>query len=119
MSLLFGIDRDAAGAVAQTATGTITFQAARPVTSLGELRTTTITGAPPAGSFVNRGLSYAADGSIQVTADAIGLMQSGVAYTAACVLCITTNAPSNTSKQAFIQNIGMVLVDSTGRVHVS
>jgi hypothetical protein len=119
MALLNGIDRDAPGAVAQTATGTIVYQSGMPLTSLGELRTTTITGAPPGGSTVNQGLSLAADGSIHVTADAIGIVQAGVAYTALGVLCITTNAPDNNSKTAYVPQIGMVRVDATGRVHVS
>src|SRR5678816_2977737 len=119
MTLLHGIDRDAPGALSVTATGTIVYHAGIPLTALGDLRTTAITGAPPGGSTVNRGLSYAADGSIHTTTDAIGIVEKGVAYTAARVLCITANAPDNNSRRVFIQNIGVVLADATGRVHVS
>jgi hypothetical protein len=120
MTLLHGIDRDAAGAASMTATGTITYQVGVPITAPGELRTTSITGAPPAGSVLRHGMSFASDGTLQVTTDAIGQVSGGVAFTAAGVLCITTNAPANTSTQAFLRGLGvMVLVDTVGRVHVS
>lgn len=66
-----------------------------------------------------KGVSYASDGTLQTTTDAIGIVSNGVAYTAARVLCITANAPDNNSKGAYVPNIGYVLVDSTGRVHVA
>lgn len=119
MTLLHGVDRDAAGAVAMTSAGTIVYKSGIPVTALGELRTTSTTGAPAAGSFVVAGLCYAADGTIRVTTDAIGKVVGGVAYTALNVLCITTDAPTAASTQAFVPGIGTVLVNAAGRVHVS
>lgn len=119
MTLLHGMDRDAAGAVSMTATGTIIPQNGKPLTAIGELRTTVITGAPPGGSVVRNGVSFASDGSLQVTTDSIGLVDKGVAYTANRVVCHTTNAPSNSSRYVYLPGIGTVLVDSTGLLHVS
>jgi len=116
---MHGIDRDAAGAASMTATGTISPQVGIPIAANGDLRTTVIAGAPPGGSTMRHGMSYAADGSLHVTLDAIGIVRGGAAYTLAGVLCHTTSAPTNTSKQVFIHGVGVVLVDSTGRVHVS
>jgi hypothetical protein len=119
MTLLHGVDRDAAGAVSQTATGTIAPQGGMPVAANGELRTTTIAGAPPVDSTVRHGQSYAADGSLHVTADAIEIVRGGVAYTLAGALCITVSAPANSSKYAYVRGIGVALVDTGGRMHVS
>jgi len=120
MTLLHGVDRNTSGgAVAGTAPGTIVYNSGIPMNALGEVMTTAITGAPPAGSIIKGGASYAVDGSIQTTTDAIGIVDKGIAYTLARVLCITTNAPDNSSRYAYLPHIGMVLVDSTGRVHVS
>jgi hypothetical protein len=119
MALLHGVDRDAAGAINMTASGTIILEHSIPVTVAGELRTTVITGSPPAGSRTVFGLSFASDGTIQCTTDAIALVVNGIAYTADRVLCHTTNAPDNNSKRAFPPLLGSVLVDLTGRVHVA
>lgn len=119
MALIHGIDRDSALAAAMTATGTIVPQSGIPVNAAGELRTTVIAGAPPAGSVLRQGVSYASDGTLQVTLDAIGQVVNGVAYTLAGVVCHTVGAPSNNSPRAYIPGIGMVLVDTTGRLHVS
>jgi hypothetical protein len=117
MALLFGVDRDANGAISMTATGTIVPQGGIPVTAGGEVVTTSITGSPPAGSKIVNGFSRAADDTIQVTTDAIGIVRGGIAFTLESVLCITANAPDNTSKRA--GDFLAPLVDSTGRVHVS
>lgn len=121
MALSEGVDRGSGGeVVAMTATGTIVYaEGGVPVTATGELRTTIITGAPPAGSITVAGLSYASDGTIQVTTDAIGLVDKGIAYTAARVLCHTTNAVTSASTRAYLPGIGTALVDASGRVHVS
>lgn len=117
--LLHGIERAANGSLSVTAAGTIVYKSGMPLTALGEVRTTATTGAPAAGSIVKQGVCFAADGTLRTTTDAIGKVVGGVAYTSLNVLCITTNAPAATSKQAFVPGIGMVLVDTTCRVHVS
>lgn len=119
MTLLHGIDRDSGGAASMTSAGTIEPQGGVPVMANGDIRTTIIAGAPPAGSVLRQGVSYASDGTLQVTTDAIGQVKLGVAYTLVGVVCHTTNAPGNTSTRAYIPGIGAVLVDATGRVHVS
>lgn len=119
MTLLNGIDRDAGGAVSMTAAGTIAPQGGMPLLANGDLRTTVIAGAPPGGSTMRHGMSYAANGSLHVTLDAIGTVRGGVAYTLAGVLCHTTSAPTNASRRVFVDGIGAVLIDATGRVHVS
>lgn len=102
-----------------TASGTIVPQSGIPVAANGELRTTVIAGAPPGGSIVRQGVSFASDGTLQVTLDAIGQIRGGVAYTLAGVVCHTVGAPDNNSKLASIPGIGRVLVDVNGRFHVS
>lgn len=119
MSLLQGIDRGAGGSASATSTGTFVYADGVPETPAGFLLTTATTGAPAAGSTVRWGVCFAADGTIRTTTDAIGLVDKGVAYTAARVLCITANAPNFNSRYAYVPHIGLLLVDSTGRVHVS
>src|SRR5688572_30253394 len=119
MALMHGVDRDAGGAASMTAAGTIAPQCGIPILANGDLRTTVIAGAPPSGSTMRHGMSYAADGSLHVTLHAIRAVRAGAAYTLAGVLCHTTSAPTNASKQVFIHGVGVVLVDANGRIHVS
>jgi len=119
MTLLHGIDRDAAGAASMTSAGTIAPQGGIPLLANGDLRTTIIAGAPPGGSTMRHGMSFAADGSLHVTTDAIGQVKGGIAYTLLGVVCHVVSAPGNTSVRAWLPGIGMVMVDATGRVHVS
>jgi len=119
MALLHGIDRGSDGSLSVTASGTIVFQNGIPLTSGGDLRTTANTGAPPAGTKVIRGVAYASDGTILTTTDAIGLVDNGIAYTTDRIVCVTANAVANSSKSAYLPGVGFVLVDTTGRVHVS
>ena len=102
-----------------TATGTIAPQGGIPVAANGDLRTTIIAGAPPGGSILREGVSYAADGSLHVTLDATGQIKGGIAYTLAGVVCHVVSAPANTSVRAWLPGIGLVFVDQTGRLHVS
>ena len=103
-----------------TASGTIVPQSSIPIAANGDLRTTIIAGAPPGGSTLEHGVSYAADGSLHVTLDAIGIVKGGVAYTLAGVVCHTvTTPPANGAARATIPGIGEVLVDASGRLYVS
>lgn len=117
MALLEGIERDG-GAVAMTSEGTIVLACGVPVTAAREVRTNTIEGAPES-KKLKHGLSFHTDGSINVTEDSPGRISGGVALTANGVLCITTDAPDNDSRRAYLPGVGTVLVNQLGQMHVA
>lgn len=112
-----GIDRKTSGAVNTTTTGTVAPRFGTPKVA-GVLKTASVTGAPGAGTFYRGGVSYAADGAINTTTDAIATTRRGVALSASGVIVTTTNAPSSSSRVAHINTVGEVLVDQFGRLHV-
>jgi hypothetical protein len=120
MSLLHGLQRDANGAL-QIQDGDLAItrvpQRGMQVSQDGELIVKFVP-ASLSNTRVRAGLLLASDGSLYVSTAAAQTVEKGAAYRTNRALCVTFDAPAATARYVDIPDIGRVLANTAGQVHV-